>query len=159
MNTKRNIALAIALVGVVSVSEAAVRTNQVRPNNWNATAAPTFVPLNASGATVINFTLPAAGNKILTYSAECSVDAPAGNSASWADIDILVNGVVVKPTGGSSDAFCSANGTAGFDGWQRTSITVMIKGLKGNNSVMIQSRGNFGATGVWLGDTALVVHD
>ena len=68
---------------------------------------------------------------VVTFSAECAVNAPAGNYTAYTDIDIVVlnaAGAVVQtlaPTFGNSDAFCTANGTAGFDGWSRNSITAV----------------------------------
>jgi hypothetical protein len=103
--------------------------------------------------------LPAAGRKVLTYSAECSVDAPAGNSSAWVELDIIVNGVTIPPTVGTSDAFCGADGVAGFGGWVRPSITVVFAGLQGNNTISIKATGQAGATGIWLSDTALAVYD
>ncbi len=118
-----------------------------------------FVPLNSAGATIVTFNLPAAGRKVLTFSSECAVSAAAGNSSAWSDIDIIVNGAVVAPTVGSADAFCSANGTAVFDGWETNAITVVIQGVAGANTVRILGRPNGGATGIWFGERALVVHD
>ncbi len=145
----RNAALALALAGVTATSYAGVRASAVRPSNWTGPAAATLVPLNAGGATTLSFNLPKAGKKVLTYSAECYVSAGAGN---WLDLDITFNGVVVAPTAGSSDAFCSANGL-----FTRASITVVVQGIQGNNNVTIHARSTAGGT--WLGDTSLVIHD
>ncbi|MBN8510384.1 MAG: hypothetical protein J0L57_17465 [Burkholderiales bacterium] len=151
---------ALALAVAATAAVAAVRLSAVRTNNWSVNSpAAVFVPLTGAGATAVGFALPAAGRKVLTYSAECAVNAPAGNNTAWLDIDIIVNGVVVPPTVGTGDAFCDANGTAGFDGWARNSITVVITGLAGANTVRVVARGNGGATGLWLGQSALVVHD
>ena len=62
------------------------------------------------------------------------------SDGGWVDIDIVVNGVAVSPTAGDQDAFCSANHTAGFDFWNRISITVVIQGIQGNNTVRILGR-------------------
>jgi hypothetical protein len=62
MNTFRNTALALALVGAAATGIAAVRNYSVRPSNWSSGAvAGVLVPLNAAGATTINVVLPAAG--------------------------------------------------------------------------------------------------
>lgn len=159
MNMFRQSIMTLACLAISTASLAAVRTSQVRPSNWTGPATATAVPLNAGGATTISFNLPSAGRKVLTYSAECATDAPAGNTGAWTDITIIVNGAAVAATAGTSDAFCAANGTAGFDGWTRASVTVVISGVAGANTVRIQSTGQSGATGVWLSDTALVVHD
>jgi hypothetical protein len=156
----RPAAAVLVLAAVATAAVAGVRLSAVRANNWSVNSpAAVLVPLTGGGATVVGFNLPAAGRKILTYSAECAVNAAAGSTSAWMDLDIIVNGVVVAPTAGTLDAFCSSNGSAGFDGWARNSITVVITGLAGANTVRIQARGNNGATGLWLGESALVVHD
>jgi len=159
MNKLMTLAVAGTLMGVTATSFAAVKTAQVRPDNWTAGPAAVFVPLNAAGATTINFSLTAPTRLVLTYSAECTVGAPAGNAGAWLDLDLVVNGVTIAPTVGNQDAFCSSNGTVASDGWTRASITVFFKGATGANTVKIQSRGNGGATSVWLGDSSLVIHD
>lgn len=160
MNALNRTLVAALLIGAVGAAVAGVRVNAVRPSNWSvASAAPVFVPLNSAGATTITFNSTVAGRKVLTYSAECSITAPAGNTSAWLDLDILVNGVTMPPTVGSSDAFCGANSTAGYDGWMRNSITIVIPVVVGANTIRIQARGNAGTTGLWLSDSALVVHD
>jgi hypothetical protein len=158
--TLRHAALALVLAGTAATSHAGVKASALRPSNWvSPSRNEVLVPLNAAGATTLSFNLPSAGKKILTYSAECAVDAPAGESYAWVDLDIIVNGVVVEPTTGSFDMFCSANGTAGFDGYVRASITLPIQGKSGNNTVQIKARGASGVNGMWLGDSALVIYD
>ena len=159
MNKLMTLAVAGTLMGVTATSFAAVKTAQVRPNNWASGPAAVLVPLNAAGATTISFSLAAPTRLVLTYSAECAVGAPAGNASAWLDLDLIVNGVTLAPTAGNQDAFCSSNGTAAIDGWSRASITVFFTGAAGANTVRIQSRGNGGATTVWLGDSSLVIHD
>jgi hypothetical protein len=137
-----------------------VRGYHARAGNFtSAVVAGVDLPLNAAGATIVTFNLPGAGKKVLTFSAECAVDAPAGNNFAWVDIDIVVNGVVVPVTNGTSDAFCSADGAAGFSSYMRPSITVLVNGLQGNNTVRIRAKGQAGATAIWVSDTALMIHD
>lgn len=102
---------------------------------------------------------------VVTYSAECAVDAPAGDTASWVDVDIQVldaGGAVVgtlTPTAGTGDAFCAANGTLGFDGWGSYAVTA-VGGANlpaGNYRVQVLSRTNFNATGGWHGERMLLV--
>jgi hypothetical protein len=160
VKTLKTGAVVLVLAAVATAAVAAVRLSAVRPGNWTvANPAAVLVPLNGAGALQLTFNLPAAGRKVLTYSAECAVNAAAGSSSAWLDLDIIVNGAVVAPTVGVNDAFCTSNGTAGSDGWSRNSITVVIAGLAGANTVRVQARGNNGATGLWLGDSALVIHD
>jgi hypothetical protein len=35
---------------------------------------------------------------------------------------------------------------------------VVIDTVAGQNTVSIRARGNAGATGIWLGDSALIIH-
>jgi hypothetical protein len=159
MNRLMTLAAAGTLMAVTATSVASVKTAQVRANNWTAPPAASFVPLNAAGATTISFSLSAPTRLVLTYSAECAVAAPAGNTGAWLDLDIIVNGNALAPTVGNQDAFCSSNGTAETDGWTRGSITIFFNGVAGANTIRIQARGNGGATSLWLGDSSLVVHD
>jgi hypothetical protein len=158
MRTIYKMAMAATLASIAVTSQAAVRASATNGVNFTSVAT-VFLPLTSGGASTVSFNMPAAGKKVLTFSAECAVNAPAGNTIAWVDIDILVNGVVVSPTTGSQDAFCSANGTAGFDGWETNAITVVIPVVLGANNVRIQARLNGGATGLWFGERALVVHD
>ena len=95
---------------------------------------------------------------VLTFSAECSVDAPAGNTAAWVDLDIMIDGAAVTPTVGTADAFCGANGTLGFDGWIHPSITIPVRLTAANHTLQIQGRLNNGATGGWISDISMVLH-
>jgi hypothetical protein len=160
MTTLRTAALALALTAAAAAAHAGVKASAIRAGNWFASSpAEVFVPLDAAGATTLTFNLGSGGKKLLTYSAECAVDASVGETSGYLELDIYVNGVVVVPTGGSYESFCSSNGTTGFDGWVRTSITVPIKGIAGTNTIRIKARGNLFARGLWLGDSALAIYD
>ncbi|MGH8204863.1 MAG: hypothetical protein ACREST_09655, partial [Steroidobacteraceae bacterium] len=128
MTTPRNFALALALTVAAATAHAGIKASAFNTGGGLVVYSPAevFVPLNNSGASTLNFKLASAGKKILTYSAECAVNAPAGSSGSHLDLDIYVNGVVVAPTVGAIDAFCTSNGTTGFGSWVRSSITVPI---------------------------------
>jgi hypothetical protein len=103
------------------------------------------------------------GRFVATFSAECAVNAAAGNHSAWLDVDIVVTnaaGAVVAtltPTVGSGDAFCSSNGTLGFDGWVSPSVTGVAQLAAGVYRVQVNARLNNGATGGWLGERTLVV--
>jgi hypothetical protein len=99
---------------------------------------------------LISFTLPAAGKKVLNYSALCVVGGP---TSGWGDIDIYVNGVVVAPTAGI-EAFCH-----GGSQWSRHSIILVMQGQLGLNTVQIVGRVYNGGTFFSLGKSALVIHD
>jgi hypothetical protein len=152
LSTRMQIAAFIARLGPD------IRVNAVRPGNWSSGVSAVLVPLDAAGNLTLDWFQASAMQRILTYSAECSVDAPVNNNFAWLDIDIVVNSDAVPPTAGTSEAFCSADGIAGFGGYGRHSITVVIDTVAGQNTVSIRARGNAGATGIWLGDSALIIH-
>jgi hypothetical protein len=151
----------LALASVTTTSFAAVRGFHARLGNFTSGPAAVFLPLNALGATVVGFNLPpgGGGKKVLTFSFECAVSEAAGNTSAWLDIDIIVNGVTVPVTVGAADAFCTSDGIVGFGHWTHPSISVLVNGFPGLNSVRILARGNNGATGIWVGDSALIIHD
>lgn len=151
----------IVLLGLGGVADAKVIGSGSNPSNFSFSAATANVPIAAGTAapTVLNVAAPRRGSYVLTFSAECSVDAPAGNSSAWIDIDVVVNGTTVSPTVGTGDAFCGANGTVGFDGWVRPSISVAVDLIKGLNVISILARRDAGATAGWLSDSSIVVHD
>ena len=160
MRTLGNAALALALTAAAATADAGIKASAILPGtNGVASPAEYFVPLNGAGATTLNFNLSSAGKKVLTYSALCAVQAPPGDATAFLDLDIYVNGVVVAPTVGNRDAFCSASGTGGLDGWVRASITVPIQGIAGTNTVSIKARGTFNATWLFLSDAALLILD
>ena len=80
MKTFRQAVLALALAGTAATAQAGIKASAVNTTYWSApSAAQSLVSLDASGATTLSFTLASAGKKVLTFSAICSVDAPAGD--------------------------------------------------------------------------------
>lgn len=106
----------------------------------------------------VTFTAPAPGAYLVTYSAECSVDAGAGDRTAYLDIDLQMDGVPIAPTAGDADALCTANGDPGHDGWVRRSITVGAFLSGGTHTLRVLGRLNNAALGGWLGDSAIVIH-
>lgn len=163
VNTIRRGAI-IGAFAVLATSHASadVLTAVTAPANWNFSGAATVA---VPGMTTPLFFNPLNGRFIATFSSECSVDAPAGNSIAWTDVDVVVlnaAGALVRtlpPTVSAADAFCAANGTAGFDGWESNSITAVNgTGLPaGFYRVQVRTRLNGGATGGWFGERSLVV--
>jgi hypothetical protein len=157
--TLRNAALALALAGVAATAQAGVKASAVNPSNMIIpNRGPALVPLNAAGATTLSFSLASAGKKLLTFSSECAVNAPSGFYGDFVELDIVVNGVVVAPTV-DIDPFCSANGTSLFDGYVRTSITIPVQLNAGTNTVQVKVSGSANVTGMWIGQSALVIYD
>jgi hypothetical protein len=157
--TLRHAVLALVLAGTAATAHAGVKASAVNPSNSTIfTRGPVLVPLNAAGATTLSFSLASAGKKLLTFSSECSVNGPAGKFGEYLELDVLVNGVVVTPTA-DADPFCSTNGTGYFDSYIRTSITIPIQVKAGANTVQIRATGSTSVTGMWLGQSALVIYD
>lgn len=158
----KTLGLALSTAAALSVAtvpaSAVVQAFGSNAANFSFTTPTALVPLN-NGATSIPFNIPGAANVrvAITFSAECAVGAPAGNTGAWVDIDILVDGVAVSPTNQVNDAFCSANGSAAVDGWATNSITVARLLAPGPHRLTVQGRLNNGATTGWLSDTATVI--
>jgi hypothetical protein len=160
MRALGNAALALALTAAAATAQAGIKASAVLPGTSVVPSpAEYFVPLDNTSATTLTFNLSSAGKKVLTYSALCAVQAPAGDGTAFLDLDIYVNGVVVDPTVGNRDAFCSASGTGDLDGWVRASITVPIQGIAGTNTVRVKARGTFNTTWLFLSDAALLIFD
>ena len=155
-------ALCVAAFVVPHAASAHSLGYAVNTVNWSFVgAAQVVVP----GMTTSLVFKPINQRLIITYTAECSVNAPAGNNSAWMDVDIvLLNaaGAVVytaPPTVGSADAFCSANGTAGFDGWESNAVTAVVPPAlaSGFYRAQVRARLNAGATGGWFGERMLTV--
>ncbi len=126
-------------------------------SNFAFQTSTSFLPLSLTGASTISFNLTANEPKVLTFSAECSVSASANNWAAFVDIEVIHNGVALSPTDGSQDAFCAANATTAFDGLVRPSITLVVPGVAGVNTIRILGRLSNSAAGAWFGDSALII--
>lgn len=92
---------------------------------------------------------------IVTFSAECAVE---GEPADWISVDILVDGVAIGSSTGTSDAFCAADATeTSNDGWVMASMAIQEEFLPGNHTVQVRVQLRGGAAGWWLGDTEVTV--
>jgi hypothetical protein len=151
-------AIALGLTAAAGPATAGVLAVQRNNTNFSFTSGtPTLLP----DAT---FNVNAGDTIAVTFSSECATDAPAGNFSAWTDVDIqLVNSVdavvnTLSPTSGSLDAFCSANGTAGFDGFSMNAVTATHTfASSGFFKIRVIGRLDAGATGAWYGDKSLVV--
>ncbi len=103
---------------------------------------------------------------VVTFSAECAVNAAAGNTSAWVDVDIVLINVAsgalvatLAPTAGSGDAFCSANGTAGADGWGSYAVVAVspLPLAAGTYRVQVRAHLNNGATSGWFGERTLTI--
>lgn len=164
---KANLLGAVALLVTTQVFADAIVSRTREQNNFTfAQGAPVLVPLTVAGA-VRTPAFNTSGAIRVTYEAECAVAAAAGNTTTWLDIDIqlvdLATNTVVRtlpPSNGTADALCTSNGTAGADGWTRSTITGLATGLPvGSYAIQIQATIQNGVAGNsgWLGDSTLIV--
>ena len=156
---------AVGALSLMAATQASAHSFAAVTAVGNFTFLAPAVPVILPGMTTPLFPNPAGLRFIATFSSECSVNAPAGNSSAWTDVDIVVLNVgnvvvaILAPTVGNQAAFCSSNGTAGFDGWASNSVQgVGGVGLPaGNYRVQVRARNNNGATGGWFGERSLIL--
>lgn len=166
MNLQRNwraaaAAGALALTAATGASAHSIAAVSSAVNFTFAGAAQVAVPAMTSPL----FANAVGQRIVVTFSSECSVNAAAGNSGAWTDVDIVVlnaGGAVVEtlaPTAGAGDAFCASNGTAGFDGWETNAVTAFGGTAlpAGAYRVQVRARLNGGAVGGWFGERSLIV--
>lgn len=129
------------------------------------------IPLGAVATPVPGMTSAAFANPLgarfyVHFAAECAVNAPAGDTTAWADVDIVVlnaaTGAVVQvlpPTVGNQGALCSSDGSAAFSGWASNAvIAIGGPGLPaGVYRVQVRARLNNGATGGTIGERTMLV--
>lgn len=154
---------ALAALGLVGAVQAQTITAVTAINNFP-------IPVGAAATLVGGMTTPLfanlAGQRFTVhFAAECAVNAPAGNTTAWTDVDILVLNAagapvqVLPPTAGNLGAFCSADGSAGLSGWQSNAVIALGgPGLPaGNYRVQVRARLNNGATAGTYGERTLLV--
>ncbi len=112
--------------------------------------------LDPGGGTELRFVNPADGWVSITFSAECSVMSTVARS--YLGIDILIDGVVVPPTGGD-DAFCSSVNTTNVDSWTTASRTVAANLSAGAHRVKITAgvASTRSTTAGWIDDWSLLI--
>lgn len=159
----------VVLAGLMATSaHAGVKGYATRTGNFaiSNTGEEILIPLK-DGTTTPN-TLRVKSTKVetlvITYSAECAVitpatDTPAQSAGRWVHVNILVDGVVINPTAGVNDAFCSGNQTPGNDGWFRASVTTTAVVAAGFHNIEVKAATVNGGIGLHLGDSALVVNN
>ncbi len=122
-----------------------------------------LVPINGMITPLITI---APGQRLLVhFAAECAVDAPAGNTTAWTDVDIVMlnaAGVVLRslpPMGGTLGAFCSADGSAGLSGWRSNKVIAELRTNLplGQYRVQVRGRLNNGAIQASYGERTLLI--
>ena len=127
-----------------------------------------LVPLTNAPVLFESDPFTTSGKVVVTYTAECAVNAAAGNVFTWLNIDMQLRNVVtgalinLPPSSpNAQDALCTANGVAGGqDGWVMASITGVATGLPlADYRVQVRATLQNGVAGNsgWLGDTSLVI--
>jgi hypothetical protein len=146
---KTAFATAVVLIGAQAYADAVKHV--ARPSNFIFTG-PVDVPLDLAGNKFTTFS--GGGRFTIFYSAEC---AAGGTSADYVDINIIVDGVQLAPTGDNTqDAFCTANHTEPVDdGWVTATTSGRTVSLPaGTHKVVIQART---VKQGWLGDSSLLI--
>lgn len=163
-------ALLAGLIGAAALAaavpaQAEILVTMTRPGNFTGIGAGgVLVPLTPGGINQTpSFNVPAGGRFIVSYTAECSNDAPGTNS--WVTLEIRAVNVhtgavtVLPPTNAPAgeDAFCTSNGTTGHDGWTMAAVNATgVRLAAGTYRIQVWGRTVNGGSG-WLGDSSLVV--
>jgi hypothetical protein len=160
-NRLSTLAVALGLAATVGGAQAHTIAAATAVGNFVFAAGVPVLP----GMTSALFANAAGQRFVVTFSAECAVNAPAGNTTAWTDVDIHVLnafGAIVAtlaPTAGNQGAFCSSDGSLGLSGWGAHSVTA-IGGTNlpgGNYRVQVRARLNNGATQASYGERTLIV--
>lgn len=155
---------ALTALGLAGVAQAHTIAAQTAVNNWPIPLGAAATPI--PGMTTVLFANPAGARFYVHFAGECAVNAPAGNTTAWADVDIVVLNAaglpvqVLPPTAGNQGALCAADGSAGTTGWQSNAvIAIGGPGLPaGNYRVQVRARVNNGAlAGSTIGERTLLV--
>ncbi len=158
----RRIAAAAALtVAAVGAAQATAISVNSAVGNFLFNAGTPLIPGMVSPV----FANGAGQRFIVHFAAECAVDAPAGNTTAWTDVDIELRNAaggalvaVLAPTAGNGGAFCSADGSAGLSGWgAHAVIAAGSTPAAGNYFVQVRARLNNGATQASYGERTLLV--
>lgn len=127
----------------------------------------TVVPIDNTGRAQSGALLvPANSRFIVSYTAECDVDSTFTNARVSVNLDILaVNQatglpIVLPPTNGDQDAFCTGDSRPGFDGPNMNTVTAVAVSIPAGTyrievRASVQGANGYG-TG-WLGDSSLII--
>lgn len=153
-------ALATASLLAAATAEAKIYAYGAYGFNFSATPTTGYaaVPLTDTGKTSLKFKTSKDGMAVMiSFTAECSINT-AGSA--WVDVDVMVDGVAVAPTAQTSDAFCGADGVAGYDPFTSAAVNVVaLVPVAGTHTVEVRARASDNTSGIWVSDTSIVVHD
>jgi hypothetical protein len=162
---KSAIAAVLGLLAATQASaDALVAIGRAGNFTFSSASGQVAVPIGAGVFQTPAFFNAAGQRFIVSYTAECAVAAAAGVTSTWLDLDVRAVNIgtgqvfVLTPTGGSLDALCTSNGTAGNDGWQMNAVNAIGgPGMPAGNYV-VQVRARLSGVGTGhLGDSSLVV--
>ncbi|MES2354603.1 MAG: hypothetical protein V4568_09420 [Pseudomonadota bacterium] len=160
---KASVTSVLALLAATEASADAIISHTRAGNFTFAGPGPAAVPIAPGVFQTPAFANAASQRFLVLYTAECSVDA--ANQGTWLDLDIQAVNVatgavtVLAPTVGTSDAFCTSNGTAGQDNWHMNAVNAVGGGglPAGNYVIRVVGKVQGGAGQGWLGDSSLTV--
>src|SRR5688572_29776389 len=147
MKTKTRI-LRAAIAGVVGLmsiqAQADIVKNFVRVGAFQIDAEDNHVPLTQTGAPVVTFT--GSGKFTIWYTAECA-------AGGYMDVDILVDGIPLSPTGANNqDSFCDFETRGAMH-----TVTGRTNSLAtGTHTVQIVANTSVGTVG-FLSDSSLLI--
>lgn len=113
----------------------------------------------ATGVSSLRLQLPEPTRVAVFFSAECSVDA--ADDSSWLDLDLLLDGAALPPTGGGGgdNAFCTSTGSSQLDRWVTARAIGFAELPAGDYQLTATGRLQNFTTGEswWIDDSTVVV--
>jgi hypothetical protein len=159
-------ALLTGLGLLAGLAQAGVLRGTSRPMHFLQEGGEVTLPLNVEGKKALYFSTESWTTVIVSFSAECSIDGASGTAnEARVNIDIKVDGVILSPTNGGTDTFCSSNPSEALDGHAMSAINVLAKVPAGRHKVQITARavtiatGELGSNTFELNAMSLIVHD
>lgn len=155
MKNIKKLGLAVLLGLVTSQASAALLLLSTSPGNFTFITTGTLLPLTGAGATSRTFKTTVANERVaIAYNAECSYATLV--QGDWIGVDIIVDGVIVKPSVGVFDAMCTSDGS-GSNNWTRPVMNAPYAvPAAGVHTIQIQAHMSGAGTG-WLSDSSLMI--
>jgi hypothetical protein len=153
-------AFAVAAPLSLAVGEAwAADTNAAVNGAAQLIAAGSLVILDLNGGaagTDLVVSTPGVTELAVFFNAECTVDAP--DDSTWLAIEILVNGVLIPPTG-VDRAFCTSTGDNALQHWVSAAANVYRLVGAGNHVVRVRAQlvGEVAGDNGRIDDTSIIV--
>jgi hypothetical protein len=160
--TRRLAGTALAVAAPLSLAAGgawAADTNSAVNTNAQLIAAGSLVILDLNGAgagTDLLISTPAVTELSLLFNAECSVDA--ADDSTYIAIEIIVNGVVIPPTG-IDRAFCTSTGDNALQHWVSAEANAYRVVGAGNHIIRARAQlvGEVAGDNGRIDDTSMIV--